>query len=162
MNDNENLKIKTVNDSLTEQTYIVMQGHINGSGRLFGGQLLAWIDELAGIVAMRHSGGTAITASIDNLQFKRGAHLNDLVVLVGRITYVGSSSMEVRIDTYVEDHDGSRHPINRAYFVMVALDENEKPKTVPRLIVDSVEQQAEWDAAVKRNAFRKQRKLEGF
>lgn len=162
MNENENIISKTVNDSLTEQTYIVMQGHINGSGRLFGGQLLAWIDELAGIVAMRHSGGNAITASIDNLQFKRGVHINDLVVLIGRLTYVGSSSMEVRIDTYVEEHDGTRHPINRAYFVMVALDEKEKPKIVPRLKIDSVEQQAEWDAAVKRNALRKQRKLEGF
>lgn len=162
MNNEENLISKTVNDSLTEQTYIVMQGHINGSGRLFGGQLLAWIDELAGIVAMRHSGSTVITASIDNLQFKRGAHINDIVVLIGKITYVGNSSMEVRIDTYVEERDGSRHPINRAYFVMVALDENERPKKVPRLVVQTIEQQAEWEAAVKRNALRKQRKLEGF
>ncbi|WP_066717340.1 acyl-CoA thioesterase [Clostridium sp. Marseille-P299] len=162
MNNEENLISKTVNDSLTEQTYIVMQGHINGSGRLFGGQLLAWIDELAGIVAMRHSGSTVITASIDNLQFKRGAHINDIVVLIGKITYVGNSSMEVRIDTYVEERDGSRHPINRAYFVMVALDENERPKKVPRLVVQTIEQQAEWEAAVKRNTLRKQRKLEGF
>lgn len=162
MNYDDNLISKTVNDSLTEQTYIVMQAHINGSGRLFGGQLLAWIDELAGIVAMRHSGGTAITASIDNLQFKRGAHINDIVVLIGRITYVGTSSMEVRIDTYVEEQDCSRHPINRAYFVMVALDENERPKKVPRLSIETIEQQAEWEAAVKRNALRKQRKVEGF
>lgn len=153
---------KRVNDSLTEQTYIVMPSHINGSNRLFGGQLLAWIDELAGIVAMRHSSGTVITACIDNLQFKRGAHINDLVVLVGKITYVGNSSMEVRIDTYVEEKDGKRYPINRAYFVMVALDNEEKPKRAPRLIIETPEQQAEWDAAVKRNELRAQRKAEGY
>ncbi|ABX42688.1 thioesterase superfamily protein [Lachnoclostridium phytofermentans ISDg] len=153
---------KRVSESLTEKTYIVMQAHINGSGRLFGGQLLAWIDELAGIVGMRHSGGNVITASIDNLQFKHGAHLNDIVVLVGRVTYVGNSSMEVRIDTYVENKKGTRHPINRAYFVMVALDENEQPKKVPRLKIETVEQQAEWDAAIKRHTLRKQRKAEGY
>ena len=153
---------KRVSESLTEKTYIVMQAHINGSGRLFGGQLLAWIDELAGIVGMRHSGGNVITASIDNLQFKHGAHLNEIVVLVGRVTYVGNSSMEVRIDTYVEGKDGSRYPINRAYFVMVALDEKEQPKKVPRLIIETVEQQAEWDAALKRHALRIQRKAEGY
>ena len=44
---------KRVEDSLTEQTYLVMHRHINGYGRLFGGQLLAWIDELAGIVSKK-------------------------------------------------------------------------------------------------------------
>lgn len=162
MNTEPNILEKTVNDSLTEKTYLLMHAHINGSGRLFGGQLLAWIDELAGIVARRHSGGNIITASIDNLQFKRGAYVNDIIVLIGRITYVGTSSMEVRIDTYVEDLDGLRHPINRAYFVMVALDDKEQPKKVPRLLIETLEQQAEWDAAIKRNILRKQRKMEGY
>lgn len=53
---------KHVEDSLTEQTYLVMHRHINGYGRLFGGQLLAWIDELAGIVAKRHSESEITTA----------------------------------------------------------------------------------------------------
>ena len=38
--------------------------------------------------------------------------------------------MEIRIDTYVERPDGSRHPVNRAFFVMVALDANNKPVTI--------------------------------
>lgn len=162
MNEQELELEKRVIDSQTEQTYLLMSQHINGSGRLFGGQLLAWLDELAGIVAMRHSGGNVITASIDNLQFKHGAHLNDIIVLVGKVTYVGNSSMEVRIDTYVEESDGTRYPINRAYFVMVALDQREIPKRVPRLTIETIEQQAEWDAAEKRNALRKQRKEEGY
>ncbi len=43
-------RMKKVEDSRTEQTYLIMQRHINGYGRLFGGQLMMWIDELAGIV----------------------------------------------------------------------------------------------------------------
>ena len=70
--------------------------------------------------------------------------------------------MEVRIDTYVEKPDGSRHPVNRAFFVMVALDENQNPVEVPRLLVDSVAQQAKWEAAERRIQLRKHRKLEGY
>ena len=67
---------------MTEQTYLLMHRHINGYGRLFGGQLMQWIDELAGIVSMRHAGGRITTASIDNLNFKAGAYLNDTIVLI--------------------------------------------------------------------------------
>jgi hypothetical protein len=49
--------MKKVSDSLTEQQYLICPGHINHYGRLVGGNLLKWIDELAGIVAIRHSGG---------------------------------------------------------------------------------------------------------
>ena len=113
---------KHVEDSLTEQTYLVMHRHINGYGRLFGGQLLAWIDELAGIVAKRHCVSEVTTACIDQLNFKHPVLLNETLVMIGRITYVGKTSMEVRIDSYVEDLNGMRRMINRAYVVMVAID----------------------------------------
>ena len=115
---------KHVEDSLTEQTYLVMHRHINGYGRLFGGQLMMWIDELAGIVAKRHSESEITTACIDQLNFKHPAVLNDTLVMIGRITYVGKTSMEVRVDSYVESLSGMRKMINRAYVVMVAIDEH--------------------------------------
>ena len=155
-------KMKHVEDSLTEQTYLLMHRHINGYGRLFGGQLLMWIDELAGIVATRHSESRITTASIDNLNFKKAAFLNDTVVLIGKITHVGRSSMEVRVDTYVETLDGMRHVINRAYVVMVAIDEEGKAVPVPGLIVETESEKAEWEAGEKRDQLRKQRRLEGF
>ncbi len=155
-------KTKRVEDSLTEQSHLLFPTHLNGAGRLFGGQLLMWIDEVSGIVARRHSERNIITAAIDNLQFKEGAYSGDTVVLVGRVIHVGNSSMEVRVDTYVEGLDGMRRPINRAYIVMVATDEEGRPVRVPRLRLDSPEQQAEWEGAEKRQALRKQRREEGF
>ena len=126
-------KMKHVEDSLTEQTYLLMHRHINGYGRLFGGQLLMWIDELAGIVATRHSESRITTASIDNLNFKKAAFLNDTVVLIGKITHVGRSSMEVRVDTYVETLDGMRHVINRAYVSWWPSTKKAKPSPFPAL-----------------------------
>lgn len=82
---------KKVTDSLTEQIHVVIYPDINGFGRLFGGQLLKWIDEVAGATARRHCGNNATTAAIDNLQFKAGAFINDVLVLTGRVTYVGKT-----------------------------------------------------------------------
>ena len=155
-------KKKRVSDSLTEQTYLLMHRHINGYGRLFGGQLMQWIDEIAGIVYMRHSGGRITTACIDNLNFKAGAYLNDTIVLIGRITYVGKSSMEVRVDTYVEDLHGMRRVINRAYVVIVAIDEQGHAVEVPGLILETESERAEWEAGKRRYDLRKQRRKEGF
>lgn len=157
-----NLKIKTVEDSRTEISHLLFNRDMNGAGRLFGGQLMMWIDEVAGIVAKRHSECNVTTACIDNLQFKEACYLNDVIVLIGYITHVGKSSMEVRIDTYVEKTDGKRYPVNRAFFVMVAMDENDKPVEVPRLKITSIEEQAKWDAAEKRIEMRRQRRNEGF
>ncbi len=66
----EEMAEKRVKDSETEQSYLLMHRHINGYGRLFGGQLVAWIDELAGLVGRRHCGHEITTACIDNLNFK--------------------------------------------------------------------------------------------
>lgn len=155
-------KQKRVEDSRTENTYLIMPKHINGYGRLFGGILLQWIDEVAGIVAHRHAGSIVTTACVDNLNFKAGAYLGDTVVLIGRMTYVGKTSMEVRVDTYAEDADGTRRMINRAYEVLVALDENDKKIEVPGLIVETEAQSAEWIGGEKRYELRKQRRKEGF
>lgn len=88
---------------------------------------MEWIDEAAGLVGIRHSQCNVITASVDNLKFIRGVYQNDLVVLVGTLTWVGNTSMEVRVDTYVEKLDGTRYPVNRAYLTLVAVDNNGKP-----------------------------------
>ncbi len=149
---------KKVSESKTEQIQVVMAEDINGYGRLFGGRLMQWIDIVGGVVARRHSNSNATTASVDDLQFKAAAYVNDMVVLIGQITHVGRSSMEVRVETYVEHLSGTKSMINRAYMVFVALDENEKPVQVPGLILETEEEKAEWEAAIKRNKLRTDRK----
>ena len=154
--------IKKFSDSFTEQQYLICPAHINHYGRLFGGQLLKWIDELAGIVAIRHCGGTVTTAAIDNLQFKAPAYTGDMIVLQGMVTYVGRTSMEVRVDTYREALNGTREIINRAYIDMVCINCKGEPTEVPDLLLETEEQKQEYEAAKKRKQMRKQRRQEGF
>ena len=154
------LSPKYVRDSETEQIQIVMPGHINGYDRLFGGQLVQWIDIVAGVVARRHSNCNVTTVTIDNLQFKAAAHVNDMVVLKGKITYVGTTSMDICVETYVEALSGEKKLVNRAYLLLVALDEEEKPVPVPGIILETEAEKAEWAAGEKRRSLRKQRSIE--
>ena len=149
---------KTVDDSRVETVHIVRPNHLNGANRLFGGILMQWIDEVAGIVAKRHSMSNVTTASVDNLTFLHGAYQNDMVVIRGKLTWVGTTSMEVCVDTYVETLDGQRDRINNAHFMMVALDENNKPVPVPKLILQTEDEHLAWSHGEERRRIRIQRK----
>lgn len=149
---------KTVDESRVETVYMVRPTHLNGANRLFGGILMQWIDEVAGIVAKRHSMCNVTTASVDNLTFLKGAYQGDMIVISGKLTWVGSSSMEVCVDTYVETLSGERTRINNAHFMMVALDENDKPVKVPGLILQTEDERLAWAHGEERRRIRIQRK----
>lgn len=148
---------QTVEYSRTEQVHIVLPKDVNGTFQLFGGQLMQWVDVVAAVVARRHCDGLVITAAIDHLEFLAPASLNDTVVLMGRMTYAGHTSMEVCVETFVEPLQGNRERklVNRAYLTMVALDQNHKPRMVPHLKVVTEQEQADYEAAKMRRADRK-------
>ncbi len=149
---------KRASDSITEQVHILSQGSLNGYKRLFGGQLMSWIDVVAAVVARRHSEKNVTTAVVDMLEFNAPAYANDTVCIVGKITYVGRTSMEVKVTAYVEELSGERKLINTAYVVMVALDENERPTEVPGLILETEEEWQEYENAKTRKLRRTQYK----
>ena len=159
---------KTVRESCAEQVQVLTQANINGYNRLFGGQLMEWIDVVAAVVARRHSGKNVTTAVVDTLSFNAPAYPNDTVIVCGHITHTGRTSMEVCVKSYVENLDGTRKLINTAYLVMVALDNNEKPTEVPQLKIETEEEthrqsgEKDFQAAEKRSALRKQRRTENF
>ena len=160
-----NTKAKTVDDSRVETVHVVRPNHLNGANRLFGGILMQWIDEVAGIVAKKHAMSNVITASVDNLTFLHGAYQNEMVVIKGKLTWVGTSSMEVCVDTYVENVTGERRRINNAHFMMVALDENDRPMPVPQLILQTEDERLGWAHGEERRRIRNQRrkdKLDGI
>lgn len=147
---------KRVSDSVTEQVHILSQGNLNGYRRLFGGQIMSWIDVVAAVVARRHCERNVTTAVVDMLQFQAPAYANDTVLILGKITYVGRTSMEIKVSVFVEELSGERKLINTAYVVMVALDENERPTEVPGLILETEEEREEYENA----KLRKKRRTE--
>ncbi len=149
---------RPVSWSSVQQIQVVMPQHYNARGRLFGGQLMAWIDVVGGIVAIRHSGMECTTASVDYLSFEKPINAGEIILLKGCVTHVGNSSMEVRVDTFIE-HPGREYEMaNRAYITYVALDHAGKPARVPRLELSTPEERVEWEKGVLRAAQRKERR----
>ncbi len=158
----EGRRMKYVSASETESSHLLFPQDMNGYGRLFGGRLLQWMDETAGLVAKRHSESVVVTAAIDNLKFLHGASVHDTIYMHGYLTYVGRTSMEVRVDTYCEKENGTRTLINRAFFVMVAVDSKGDPQAVPGLLINDPNEKLRWETAKKRQELRKLRQMEGF
>ena len=144
---------------LTTGVQIVLPQHCNGYAkpRLFGGQLMAWIDVVGAVAARRYTHSAVTTVCVDNLNFLNPAYLNDTVVQEAVVTWTGRTSLEVRVDSYVERLDGSREPVNRAYLVFVALDESDAPTPVPAFVPVTEEEKREYAAAEERRRIRLQR-----
>ena len=141
---------------VTTSVQIVMPQHCNGYAkpRLFGGQLMSWIDVTGAVAARRYTGKIVTTACVDHLSFLQPAFLDDTVVQKAMVTWTGRTSLEVRVDTYIERLDGERVLTNQAYLVFVALDENSVPTEIPKFIPETDEEKKEYAAAEERRKIR--------
>ena len=135
---------------------IVMPQHCNGYAkpRLFGGQMMAWIDVVAAVAARRYTQHAVTTVCVDNLSFLKPAYMNDTIVQEAGVTWTGRTSLEVRVDSMVERLDGTRELINRAYVVFVALDDRDLPTQVPPFIPETEEEKQEFENAEIRRQLR--------
>ena len=152
---------KPVSASRAEQVHIISPADVNSSYTLFGGMLMQWIDIVAGVVSRRHSGCATRTAAVDHLNFIAPAYIDDIVTIAGRVTFVGNTSMEVCVDTFVErlNTPGERLHVNRAYLTMVAVDKDGKPTRVPDLICETEAEKADYEAGMERRALRRRTQL---
>lgn len=151
--------MKRVAESFTRNVFYIRPVHLNAAGRLFGGQLLAWMDELAGLCSWAHAKEVCVTSNIDEVEFLSAINLSDILTLEAKVTYTSRCAMEIQVEAYVECPESPRKLTNRAYFTMVAIDpETGRPKCVPQLeLVDEAEQQA-FERGKARARARKQRR----
>ena len=109
------------------KTEIVCPNDTNPMGILQGGKLVQWMDIAAAVCAQNHSEHIAVTASIDNVSFKRPAKIGDVIIIKANITRAFNTSMEIFVEAYVKSLKVDvPHLINEAYFTFVVLSENGK------------------------------------
>jgi len=142
---------KRVSESQHETSELMMPGHANNLGHVFGGVILSMMDKTAAIAALRHSRTTVVTASIDRVDFREPIHLGDLVVMRASVNYVGRTSMEVGVRVEAEDLlTGDRRHTNSCYLTFVAVDRNGRPIEVPSLIPETEDELRRHAAAEQR------------
>jgi acyl-CoA hydrolase len=129
-------------------TTFVMPHMQNVRGDLFGGELMALVDQAAAVAAIRHAGGPAVTASIERVDFRERIPVGALVSCVATVDYVGNSSMDITVEVYSERvSSGEKRHTHTAHVVFVAVDDEGKPKRVPRLVPETEDERARYARA---------------
>ena len=134
---------------------LVLPNDANTMGNVLGGRVLHWIDLAAAIVAHRHCRSETVTVSMDQVSFLAPIRVGQLAVIAARMTFVGRTSMEIRVDVRSEDLlSGDRRQTSTAYLTFVAVDKKGRPVEVPPLLYKTREERREARAAEARRAAR--------
>jgi uncharacterized protein (TIGR00369 family) len=129
----------------------------NTLGNVHGGVIMKMVDEAGALAAMRHAQNIVVTVAVDSMTFKEPIRIGAVVTTTAELTYVGRTSMEVRVDVTAEHPiEAVRTHTNTAYLVYVALNTDGQPREVPPLKLETEQERVRWEAAKARQAFRKQ------
>lgn len=149
-----------ISSTKTVQTRLVLPPDTNHLDTIFGGKVLAYIDEIAALATMRHAKSAVVTASIDSVDFLSSAKVGDSLTLEAYVTYTGNSSMEVYVKVTANDLIHNTEQLTTESFsTMVAVDDAGKPIQVPKVYPVSEEEKQLYESAPIRKENRKQRVL---
>lgn len=152
---------KTIAESAFTISALMNPHDANPLGNVHGGVIMKLVDETGGIVAMRHSGAPVVTVAVDSMNFIKPIVVGNLVSCRGQLSYVGRTSMEVRVEVIAENpFIGEQILTNTAYLVYVALDSSGKPQRVPPLLYTTPEEEKRAELAKQRQQFRKQQRAQ--
>lgn len=130
---------------------------VNLYGSVHGGVLMKFIDDVAGAAAARHSGGTAVTAAIDEIVFSEPVRVGDLVHAHAQVNWTGRTSMEVGVRVVAERWDTAEESpvrVATAYLVFVGVDVAGGPREVRPVLPETPEDERRFREAEIRRAHR--------
>lgn len=108
----------------------------NTAGDVFGGWVMSQVDIAGSIVAVRRAKGRVVTVAVNAFHFVAPVFVNDLVSFYAKVVKVGTTSITVDVEVFVER--GLRSPIpgevvkvTEAVLTYVAVDETRKKRPIP-------------------------------
>lgn len=148
-------------ESRVYKTARIFPNDLNIHKTMFGGKLMAYIDDIASISAAKHCRQSVVTASTDSVDFLHPIKMTESITLESFVTWTGRSSMEVFVKVITEDLvSGERKIAATSFLTFVAIDENRKPVAVPRVIPETEEEKRLHETAQLRAEIRRQRREE--
>lgn len=139
MTDQGDIPGKPTSASRTTLSHIMTSHDTNLLGTVHGGVIMKLVDDAAGAVAGRHSGGPAVTASMDEMVFLEPVRVGDLLHVKAQVNWTGRSSMEVGVRVMAERWNESTPAtqVGSAYLVFAAVDADGKPRRVPQVVPET-------------------------
>ena len=145
---------KPTSAARTSLSHIMTLLDTNLLGTVHGGVIMKLVDDTAGTVAQRHSGGPAVTASMDEMVFSEPVRVGDLVEASAQVNWTGRSSMEIGVRVLAERWDEAGlepKPVATAYLVFVAVDAEGRPRRVPPVLPETAEdRRRQQEAEIRR------------
>jgi acyl-CoA thioesterase YciA len=106
---------------------------MNGNGDIFGGWVLSQMDVAGGAMAARVAKGRVATVAITAMTFVQPIKVGDMVSIYGNVAKVGRTSVTIDLETVVQRrNDATEIQVTHGTFVFVAIDEEGRPRQVPR------------------------------
>ncbi|MDO8643466.1 MAG: acyl-CoA thioesterase [bacterium] len=131
-------KGKKPSESQLEVAHVVLPSDSNALGTIFGGQVMAWIDLAASVVASRHARKVCVTVSMDELHFIAPSRVGDIVILKGSVNYTHKTSLEIGVRVESENPlTGKRCHTASAYLTFVAVNEKGKPTPITPVVPET-------------------------
>ncbi|WP_242613765.1 acyl-CoA thioesterase [Herbihabitans rhizosphaerae] len=131
---------KPTSAARTSLSRIMTSLDVNLLGTVHGGVVMKLVDDVAGAVAQRHSGGPAVTAAVDGMTFLEPVRVGDLVHAHAQVNWAGRTSMEVGVRVVAEPWDQAGVPpkhVATAYLVFVAVKPDGSPREVPPVVAET-------------------------
>jgi uncharacterized protein (TIGR00369 family) len=153
------MNFRPVKYSQTTITELMIPSYANFGGKIHGGILLSMMDKVAYACASKHAGSYCVTVSVDTVDFMEPIEVGELVSLHASVNHVGKSSMIIGIRVEAENVlTGTKRHTNTSYFTMVAKGQNNKPKEVPGLELETKEEARRFLEAIKRKELKNEYK----
>lgn len=116
-----------IQNSITRVFKAVFPNTTNHYDTLFGGTAMQYMDEVAFITATRFSRQKMVTVSSDKIDFKKPIPHGTIIELIGKVTYLGTTSLKVRVDIFIEKmYDDSREKAITGEFTFVAIGDDKR------------------------------------
>jgi acyl-CoA thioesterase YciA len=113
---------------------IPMPSDVNVNGDIFGGWVMAQVDMAGAVAAAPYAGGRMATVAVNEFIFKQPVRVGDILSFFGKLVRLGRTSITVKIEVYAEHFlaQGKYTKVTEALLTYVAIDDNGKPREVPR------------------------------
>ncbi len=151
------LPVRSVAESQSEMTELILPNDTNTLGNLLGGRLMHFIDLVGAMAAYRHARTHVVTASMEHIDFIAPVHVGDLLILKSKVNRAFNTSMEVGVKVWVENTiAGTHRHVGSAYLTFVAVDSQGRRVPVPKLQPDTDEEKRRYEDAGRRRELREQ------
>ena len=110
-------------------THYVMAKQVGYHGNLFGGTMLAWIDEAGAAFACQIADtGRMVTKYMSEVNFERAVRPGQLIKLYGRCLKIGKTSVTIEIEARRHSiYNGTQKPVCKCNIVFVRIDGDGEP-----------------------------------